>query len=194
MGDPRLSVGTSGWSYPGWLGPFYPTGTLPRDFLAVYAREFGAAEIDSTFCRIPTPKMVDAWNAGTPETFRFAPKVPHVITHEKRLENCAAELDTLLTSVRRLRPKLGHLVLQFDAGFRADRLPVLADFLAGLASDLRVSVEIQHRSWLCEDFYRLLDLRRGLAVFAFANNRFQGHGPTTARTPLARVAETAPQP
>jgi hypothetical protein len=107
VGDSRLSVGNSGWSYPDWVGPFYPTGTLPRDFLTVYAREFGAVEID-----------------------------------------------TFLTAVGRLGPKLGLLVLQLDAGFRVDRLP----------------------------------------VFAFANNRFQGHGSATARMLLTRVAGTAPQP
>lgn len=255
MGGPQLHVGTSGWSYSDWVGPFYPTGTLPRDFLACYSKHFGTVEIDSTFYRIPTARMVDAWNAATPDGFRFSPKVPQVITHEKRLRDCAAELGAFLEAMRRLGEKLGPLVLQFDALFQVNSLPLLADFLGGLPSDQRHAVEIRHRSWLCDDFYRLLEERktalvladlhympkldrvttdfayirllgkrsaipddfsrvrldrepeltlwagrirtylpRGLAVFAFANNRFQGHGPASARVLLAKVGPNGPEP
>jgi uncharacterized protein YecE (DUF72 family) len=71
---PRLHVGTSGWAYPDWVGPFYPAETLPRDFLVSYSQRLGAVEIDSTFNHIPTARMVDAWIIATPEDFRFAPK------------------------------------------------------------------------------------------------------------------------
>jgi len=250
---PQLHVGTSGWAYPDWLGPFYPTGTAPRDFLATYSRRFGAVEIDSTFYRTPTAKTVEAWNAATPEGFRFAPKVPQVITHEKRLDGCADELDAFLDVMRRLGPKLGRLVFQFDAGFRVEALPALRAFVEGLPPDLRYAVEIRHRSWLRDDLYQLLEkykvalvladlyympkldkvttdfsyirllgrrsavpddfsrvrldrerdlslwagrirtyLDRRLEVFAFANNRFQGHGPATARALLTRLAGNPP--
>ena len=250
---PRLHVGTSGWAYPDWVGPFYPAGTAPRDFLASYSQRFGAVEIDSTFYRIPTAKMVDAWNAATPEDFRFTPKVSQIITHEKRLEDCAVELVMFLDVARRLGAKLGPLVFQFDAGFRVDSLPVLGAFLEGLPKDIRYAVEIRHRSWLCDEFYQLLErhkvalvladlyympkldkvtttftyirllgkrgdipddfsqvrldrerelrlwagrirtyLERGLEVFVFANNRFQGHGPATARALLTRLAGHPP--
>ncbi len=255
MGHSRLHVGTSGWSYPDWVGPFYPSGTLPRDFLACYSQHFGAVEIDSTFYRIPTAKMVDAWSAATSDGFRFAPKVPQIITHEKRLRDCVAELGAFLEAMGRLGPKLGPLVFQFDTSFRVDLLPLRADVLAGLPSGRRYAVEIRHRSWLCDEFYHLLEerktalvladlyympeldrvttdftyirllgkrtaipddfsrvrldrepeltlwterfrtyLARGLAIFAFANNRFQGHGPATARALLARVSGAAPEP
>lgn len=251
---PRLHIGTTGWSYPDWVGPFYPTGTPPGDFLARYSRNFGAVEVDSTFYRIPTARMVDAWGAATPEGFLFAPKVPQVITHEKRLRDCAAELGAFLAVIRRLGSKLGPLVFQFDSSFRVELLPLLGDFLGGLPSDLRYAVEIRHRGWLGDQLYRLLEeqktalvladlyympkldrttadftyirllgkrravpddfsrvrldreqeltwwagrirsyLERGLEVFAFANNRFQGHGPATARTLLARLAQATPE-
>ncbi len=250
---PRLHVGTSGWAYPEWIGPFYPAGTLPRDFLASYSQRFGAVEIDSTFYRIPTAKMVDAWDAATPEDFRFAPKVSQVITHERRLEDCAFELGMFLDVVRRLGTKLGPLVFQFEAGFRVESLAVLGAFLERLPKDIRYAVEIRHRSWLCDEFYQLLEshkvalvladlyympkldrvttaftyirllgkrsdiphdfsqvrldrerelrlwagrirtyLERGLEVFAFANNRFQGHGPATARALLTRLSGNSP--
>jgi uncharacterized protein YecE (DUF72 family) len=245
-------VGTSGWSYADWVGPFYPAGTAPAEYLACYCREFGAVEIDSTFYRIPTARMVDGWRAASPDGFRFAPKAPQVITHERRLRECAAELDVFLGVMRGLGPKLGPIVFQFDAAFRVDALPVLAAFLAELPPDLRYAVEIRHRGWLTDTFYRLLEthrialvlpdlyymprldrvttdfayirllgkrsavpgdfshvridrdrelalwagrirgyLARGVTVFAFANNRYQGHGPATARALLSRLAAPA---
>jgi uncharacterized protein YecE (DUF72 family) len=105
------------------VGPFYLTGTLPRDFLACYSEHFGAVEIDSTCYRTPRARMVDAWNAGTPDGFRFSPKVPQDITHEKRLRDCAAELGAFLEATRRLGEKLGQLVLQFDALFQRGNGP-----------------------------------------------------------------------
>ncbi|MFI5341484.1 MAG: DUF72 domain-containing protein [Candidatus Methylomirabilales bacterium] len=166
MAGPRLRIGTSGWSYPDWVGPFYPTGRLPRDFLACHSQHFGAVEIDSTLDRIPTAEMVDVWNTTTPETFRFALKVRQAITHEKRLQKCAAELDAFFSVKRRLRLKLGSLVFQFDASFRVDSSPLLADFLAGLPSDLRYTVEVRHRGWLCDTISRLLENRRTALVLA----------------------------
>ncbi len=195
--------------------------------------------------------MVDAWKAATPEDFRFAPKVPHVITHERRLQDCAGELAMFLDVMRRLGPKLGPLVFQFDAGFRVEALPTLRDFVEGLPPDLRYAVEIRHRSWLRDDLYQLLEkykvalvladlyympkldkvttefsyirllgrrravpddfsrvrldrelslwagrirtyLDRRLEVFAFANNRFQGHGPATARALLTGLSGILP--
>ena len=49
----NIRVGTQGWNYEAWEGPFYPPGTRPADFLSVYARAFDTVEVDSTFYAIP---------------------------------------------------------------------------------------------------------------------------------------------
>jgi uncharacterized protein YecE (DUF72 family) len=156
----RLLIGTSGWSYADWVGPFFSAGTVPRDSLACYGREFGAVEIDSTFYRIPTVRMVERWRAVSASEFRFAPKAPRVITHEKRLRECSDELDGFFGVTRPLGPKLGPILFPFDAAVRADALPALAALLAGLPPDLRCAVEIRHRGWLSEPFYQLLATHR----------------------------------
>jgi uncharacterized protein YecE (DUF72 family) len=43
-----LFLGTQGWNYAAWVGPFYPTGTRSADFLTTYARAFRTVEVDST--------------------------------------------------------------------------------------------------------------------------------------------------
>ena len=151
------------------MWPFYPTGTLPRDFLADYSQHFGVMEIDSTFCQIPTAKMVDVWSVATLKRFGFAPKVPQAVTREKRLQNCAAEPDALLSTMPRLRPERGPRVFPFDASFRVDSLPMLAEPLTGLPSDLRYAVDVRRRDRFCHMLCRLLEEHHTALVLAGLN-------------------------
>ena len=81
----RLRLGTQGWNYDAWVGPFYPPGTRPAEYLTVYARAFETVEVDSTFYAIPPIKTVRGWYDRTPPGFTFALKLPQEITHERRL-------------------------------------------------------------------------------------------------------------
>lgn len=45
----RLHIGTSGWVYRHWLGPFYPKGTKGREQLGFYAERFDTVEVNGTF-------------------------------------------------------------------------------------------------------------------------------------------------
>ncbi len=85
----------------------------PADYLAHYASHFDTVEIDATFYRTPTERMVDGWRDKTPPGFLFAAKVPQVITHEKILEGCGDELVAFLKVMARLGEKLGPLLFQF---------------------------------------------------------------------------------
>ena len=159
-----IHIGTSGWSYADWVGPLYPAGTPPGRYLAEYARHFHDVEIDSTFYRIPTERMVDGWVRATPDSFTFAPKFPQVITHEKRLQGCEPERDLFLGRVARLSEKRGPLVLQFDYTFRYEEHDLLEAFLMGLPAGNRYAVEVRHRGWLRDEFYALLERRRAALV------------------------------
>ena len=54
----KVWVGTSGYSYPDWVGPFYPEGTRPNRMLSYYARQFPLVELNFTFYRPTTPEML----------------------------------------------------------------------------------------------------------------------------------------
>ena len=88
--DGVLRLGTQGWNYPAWVGPFYPDGTRTTEFLRTYARAFGAVEVDSTFYAIPPASTVRGWAARTPDAFTFALKLPQEITHERRFVDAAS--------------------------------------------------------------------------------------------------------
>src|ERR1700747_3666311 len=104
---PSLYIGTSAFTAAGWEGSFYPEGTKPADFLSYYARHFNSVEVDSTFYRIPSDATVKGWGKKTPDGFKFAAKVPRIITHEKVLVDCDAELKQFIETMDFLGEKLG---------------------------------------------------------------------------------------
>src|ERR1041384_5695015 len=104
----RLLLGTSGFAYPEWKGEFYPADIKPDAMLRFYAERFSTVEINYTFQRNPSEKMIAKWLRDTPETFRFSLKANRGITHFRRLKPEAAEpLAEFMRSVEPLGGRLG---------------------------------------------------------------------------------------
>jgi uncharacterized protein YecE (DUF72 family) len=154
--SPPIRIGTQGWNYDAWVGPFYPDGTKPVDFLRVYARAFETVEVDSTFYAIPAPRTLRDWADRVPDEFQFALKLPQEITHENRLRNFAPALDQFLDRARELGPKLGPVLVQLGPDFAPNELPALASFLPALPRDVRVAVEFRQRGWIHDGVLALL--------------------------------------
>jgi uncharacterized protein YecE (DUF72 family) len=144
-------IGTQGWNYAAWVGPFYPPGTRAAEFLPTYARAFRAVEVDSTFYAVPDVKAVRAWNARTPDGFTFALKMPKEVTHELRLRGADDLVRDFLDRARELGPKLGPILLQMGPDFAPDELPAIEQFLPTLPRDLRFAIEIRQSRWLERD-------------------------------------------
>jgi uncharacterized protein YecE (DUF72 family) len=157
-----LRIGTSGWSYDDWVGPFYPEGTRKRDYLEAYTKHFDVVEVDSTFYRTPALRMVQGWADRTPAGFAFALKTPRTITHDKVLLDCEEEMDALLPALEPLGDKLKCLLLQFGYFNRkafSSSTPFferLEAFLANYASQVPLACEIRNKNWLTEDYFELL--------------------------------------
>jgi uncharacterized protein YecE (DUF72 family) len=132
------------------------------DYLSFYAEHFNTVEIDSTFYGCPTVRTVDNWNLKTPQGFIFSVKVPLVITHEKVLVNCEAELREFLDRMAALGEKLGPVVFQFpyfDKWQISDRHAFtdrLVPFFKELPRTCKCAIEIRNRNWLDAEFADLL--------------------------------------
>jgi uncharacterized protein YecE (DUF72 family) len=171
-----IYLGTQGWAYKSWVGPFYAAGTKSGDYLVEYAKHFRVVEIDSTFYGAPRASTVDQWRDLTPADFRFTAKFPQSITHKKMLKDAEAETDQFLSTMARLGDKLGPLLLQFPYTFAPNQHDMLARFLAALPNQFRYAIEVRQRGWLNEEFFDLLEQHR----VAFALSDY-GRMPSVAR-------------
>jgi len=151
----RYWIGTSGWSYANWRGPFYPPGSEARDWLAFYAQHLRSVEINTTFYRLPRPAMLAAWHANTPPSFLFAIKAWRVITHFRRLRECDAALASFLGATAPLAEKAGPVLFQLPPRFARDAAR-LSDFLAQLPRGRRFTFEFRDPSWHDDSVYDVL--------------------------------------
>lgn len=155
-----LRLGTQGWNYNAWVGPFYPSGTRSQDFLRTFARAFDTVEVDSTFYAIPPSSTVRGWLARTPENFTFALKMPQEITHERRFMDAKPVLDEFVDRARELGSRLGPILIQCGPDFSPLERAALEAFLPLLPADLRFAIEFRQRSWIVSETMDLLSGHR----------------------------------
>jgi len=158
----NLRVGTSGFSYPEWKGSFYPEKMKSADMLRFYAERFDTVEMNNTFYRMPTPKVVAGWAAQAPERFQFVLKAPQRITHFQRLQGVEDSLTFFLNSAVVLGEKLGPLLFQLPPNMKKD-LGRLEAFLAQVPASCRAAMEYRHESWFDDEVFAALR-RHGVAL------------------------------
>jgi uncharacterized protein YecE (DUF72 family) len=153
----KLYAGTSGWAYPQWKPDFYPAKLPPAKFLGYYSTRLNSVELNYTFRRFPTEKLLAGWLASTPADFKFAVKAHQNITHVKRLKDSQEWTSRFLAALAPLREadKLGPVLFQLPPFLRRD-LPRLKDFLAQLPRGTRAAFEFRHESWFCAEVFEAL--------------------------------------
>lgn len=152
---PAPRIGTSGWHYAGWFGPFYPASLKKKDALAYYVTKFDCAELNAPFYRTPTEFAVETWYSSTPDNFRFAWKASRFITHWRRLIVDENSLALLASRAALLREKLGPVLFQLHPKMPLN-LERLAGFLKRLPKRRLHTFEFRHRSWYEEPVFALL--------------------------------------
>ena len=131
----RVSVGTSGWSYPTWRPGFYPAGLDPSGFLAFYAGRLSTVELNTTGYRLPAEEQFRRWAEQAPDGFEFAPKLPG---HRLR------GLDVFESRVRLLGDRLGPVRISLKSKRDEGALELL---LGSLDPSLRLAFDLEHPSW-----------------------------------------------
>jgi uncharacterized protein YecE (DUF72 family) len=186
---PKIFIGTSGWSYQSWRGPFFPKEVKIKDHLRFYASQFNSTELNGVFYRTPTKKAVRGWRAQTPDDFLFAWKASKFITHWKQLGPASKNSLALMESrLKLLGPKAGPVLFQLPPQFKADR-ERLASFLKMLSKKRTYAFEFRHKSWYEDAIFDLL--REHDIALCFSDHRdapspwevtaehvyVRGHGP-----------------
>jgi len=165
-----ILVGTSGYNYPEWKGSFYPADLAAAKMLRYYAERFSTVEINYTFYRMPTPKLVTGWAAQVPPGFRFTLKAPKRITHDRKLKDVADPLRAFCDAASELGPQLGALLFQLAPTFKKD-LAVFDEFLATLPPRACAAFEFRHDSWLDEEVFARLRARNLALCIADSEKR-----------------------
>jgi uncharacterized protein YecE (DUF72 family) len=148
-------VGTSGYDYPEWRGSFYPERLPEAKMLPFYAEHFRTVEINATFYRMPTERILAGWAALTPPSFKLTLKAPRRITHEARLIGREPLVKAFCTAARTLGDRLGVLLFQLPTSLPKN-VEVLDTFLAHVPPDLRAAFEFRHDSWHAADVFERL--------------------------------------
>jgi uncharacterized protein YecE (DUF72 family) len=162
----EVLIGTSGWSYDEWIGPFYPKSLTKKDFLLYYSTIFYTNEINTTFYNIPPRWIVENWIKRTPSDFLFSAKIPRSITHDNKLaiDNCLDDLNYFLEAMNPLieSKKLLAFLIQLPPSFQKSKhFSNLREFIANWPSnrekeEYQLVIEFRNKSWMEEDMFDYL--------------------------------------
>lgn len=147
-------VGTSGWTYRDWRGPFYPERLPQRAWLTFYAQRFSTVELNVTTYRLPTERDLARW-VDVPGGFRYTIKLSRLITHRKRPGEPQTFVENYFRRIEPLRTRIANVLAQFPPTWQRDD-EALRRFLDALPPGYRFVVEFRHRSWYDPRVYALL--------------------------------------
>lgn len=154
-----IKVGTAGYSYADWVGPFYPEGTKSTGMLEYYSLFFNFVEVNSTYYHMPGLKLFEGMNKKTPDSFKFAVKLFGGFTHERSSGQTEAEKFKYSLAPILQNGKLACLLAQFPYSFHYSEESV--DYLKSLKQyfqDCELCIEFRNREWIRKDVFDMLKL------------------------------------
>lgn len=152
-----IYVGTSGFQYDDWVGPYYPEGLPKENWLSFFAEEFHTLEINFTYYRMPTARGLAGMARKVPAGFLFAVKATQEMTHAR--ERDAAIFENFKAALAPLREenKFGAILAQFPNSFRAnDESRAYLRWMREQLPELPVVIEFRNKEWLTDETYELL--------------------------------------
>lgn len=148
--SPSLYVGCPIWTNKAWLGSYFPAGIRESEYLHHYARQFNSLELNTTHYRIPDAPTVRKWRDAVPPGFRFCPKLPQVISHDRALYNVDGLTTTFCRAIQELDEQLGCCFLQLPPTFGPEHLSRLERFLLDFPVEVPLAVELRHPAWFSD--------------------------------------------
>ncbi len=145
----KISLGTAGWDYKDWVGPFYPKKLEKSHQLEFFSNYFNIVEINSTFYNMPSENMVINWYNRVSEHFRFVVKLWQKITHDLNNFEINQRILEFFSRIRPLQGKISGFLLQFPPwfNFSEKHLEQLNNLFKTLPSENKYIVELRDNSW-----------------------------------------------
>ena len=143
----NIYIGPPIWANKDWIGKIYPFNAKEKDLLHYYTRQFNTIELNVTHYQIPTSDTVQRWKAAAADGFKFCPKFPQVISHDRQLVGCEALTAEFCAAVLGLDEHLGMTFLQLSPTFNPRQVKFLEKYLKSLPPNFPVSVEFRNQDW-----------------------------------------------
>lgn len=144
---PNIYIGPPIWANKDWIGKIYPFNAKEKDLLYYYTRQFNTLELNVTHYQIPTLETIQRWKEAAADGFKFCPKFPQIISHDRQLVGCDALTSEFCNAVLGLEEHLGMTFLQLSPNFNPKQIKFLEIYLKSLPSNFPVSVEFRHPDW-----------------------------------------------
>lgn len=156
MKNLKIHIGCSSFYNSNWKPEFYPEGLPKSKWFDFYCQHFSTYEMNGTFYKTPTLKVMQNWYGKSPENFIYAVKAPKIITHLKKFKDCAEEINTFYEVCKEgLKEKLGPILFQLPPSFHYSE-ENLELVLQNLNSDFKNTVEFRHESWWKDEVFEIL--------------------------------------
>lgn len=148
-----LFAGTSGFSYAGWKGKFYPPSLSGAKMLRYYAERLGGVELNGSFYRTPPETTLLKWASETPPGFRFCMKANRGLTYSADTFDRVGLARIFASRIAVLDARLGPVLLQFPP-VRHKNIALLDSLLVAL--ERPAAAEFRHESWFDDETFRVL--------------------------------------
>ncbi len=165
-----IHIGTSGWNYQHWSGPFYPKDLSQKEWLKFYADRFHTVEINNSFYQLPEKSTFENWRDTVPKNFIFSVKASRYITHMKKLKEPKDALKKFMNNVEALGDKLGPILFQLPPRWKFN-YERLESFLNMLPEGFQYTFEFRDSSWWNENVYAALEEHKAsFCIFQLAGD------------------------
>lgn len=143
----EILVGCSSFNNKLWKGFFYPDNMSYSKMFEFYCQYFRTYELNGSFYRFPTLKVLNNWYVKTPEDFIFSIKAPKEITHIKKFVACEERILEFYNVCKMgLKEKLGCVLFQFPPSYQFSS-EKLSQIISNLDLKVKNVIEFRHESW-----------------------------------------------
>lgn len=143
----EVYIGPPIWSNKAWIGKIYPSNVKDNEMLHFYCRQFNAIELNVTHYQIPDDKIISRWKSAATPGFKFCPKFPQEISHEKQLVQTENLTVSFFNAINKLDENLGTTFLQLPPTFSPKQFPIFENYLKTLPNGFEIAVEFRHPDW-----------------------------------------------
>ena len=152
----HIHIGTSGWHYGHWEGPFYPKDISSDEYLEYYSKHFHTVEVNNSFYKIPDQETIREWRDTVPKRFIFSVKASRYITHMKKLKDPDKGVPNLMSAISLFENKLGPILFQLPPNWHANPERLEA-FIISLPRNYDYAFEFRDTSWFDDRIYKILE-------------------------------------